>query len=208
MPKIGPFEKYAKEYDEWFETHRHAHLSEILAIKNFLPDGEGIEIGVGTGRFALPLGIKTGVEPSKRMRELAKKKGIDAIDGVAEKLPFCDSRFDFAIMVTTICFLDDVEKAFKEVYRVLKSSGVFIVGFIDKNGKIGRYYSENQDKNPFYADARFYSADEVINYMKASGFKEFRVAQTIFKDLSETKEVEPVKNGYGEGSFVVIKAMK
>ncbi len=32
-------------------------------------------------------------------------------DGVAEKLPFEDHFFDFALMVTTICFLDNVKQA-------------------------------------------------------------------------------------------------
>ena len=47
----------------------------------------------------------------------------------AESLPFADSQFDFVLMFTTICFLDDIETAFNEVYRVLKSGGSLIIGF-------------------------------------------------------------------------------
>jgi hypothetical protein len=52
--------------------------------------GTGVEIGVGTGRFAEPLGIRVGVEPSKAMRQVAQKRGIEVIDGVAQVLPFDD----------------------------------------------------------------------------------------------------------------------
>ncbi len=50
--------------------------------------GKGVEIGVSTGRFAEPLGIEIGVEPSKRMRETAKKRGIQVVGGIPEKVPF------------------------------------------------------------------------------------------------------------------------
>lgn len=43
-------------------------------MQELLPmHGSGIEIGVGTGRFALPLGIKQGIEPSRSMTEILVK---------------------------------------------------------------------------------------------------------------------------------------
>ena len=43
------------------------------------------------------------------------------IDGVAGYLPFSNYRLDFAIMVTTICFVANAEMSIKEAYRVLKT---------------------------------------------------------------------------------------
>jgi hypothetical protein len=58
------FEESAQEYDEWYAQNEFAYLSELAAIKAFMPtEGHGLEIGVGTGRFAAALGIKVGVEP-------------------------------------------------------------------------------------------------------------------------------------------------
>ena len=132
MGKVEPFEKYPQKYEDWFERNKFAYESELQAIREQLPEGgKGIEIDVGSGRFAAPLGIRLGVEPSKKMREIAKQREIDAIDGVAENLPFDDAQFDFALMVTTVCFLDDVETAFRETYGVLKPGGCFVIGFID-----------------------------------------------------------------------------
>ena len=112
MAKIFPFEKYAKQYEEWFVENRWVYESELRAVKTMIPTGgHGVEIGVGTGRFAEPLGIEIGVEPSKRMREIAQKRGIRVLDAVAEELPFDDFQFDFALMVTTVCFVDDISKA-------------------------------------------------------------------------------------------------
>jgi len=209
MPRIAPFEKYPKKYEDWFENNQLAYQSELLAIRKLMPEnGEGIEIGVGSGKFAEPLGVKLGVEPSSQMRKIAEKKGIEVIDAVAEKLPFNDKQFDFALMVTTICFLDDIETAFKEAYRILKPSGSLIIGFVDRESDLGKLYLKRKKESVFYGLADFYSTDEVISYLKRIGFKNFDFVQTIFHDLTKLKKVEPAKKGYGQGSFVVIKADK
>jgi len=44
--------------------------------------------------------------------------------------------------------------------------------------------------------------------LKKVGFKNFNFTQTIFHTLSKIKAIEPIKEGYGEGSFVAIKTIK
>jgi ubiquinone/menaquinone biosynthesis C-methylase UbiE len=209
VAKIEPFEKHALEYESWFENNKFIYESEVRAIKEQLPKkGEGIEVGVGSGRFAAPLGIKLGVDPSGKMRELAQSRGVVAIDGVAENLPFDDSRFHFILMVTTICFLNDIESAFKEAFRVLKPGGNLVIGFIDKDSPVGVSYQQRQKESEFYKIASFYSIHEVTSYLNEAGFKSLKFTQTIFHRLSEIKNLEPITKGYGEGSFVVVKALK
>ena len=142
------------------------------------------------------------------MRVLAKARGIEVIDGVGENIPFKNPRFDFALMVTSICFLDDIEKAFKEIYRILNPSGHLVIGFIDKNSPVGKIYQKHKNESEFYKIANFYSVDEVVDYLKNAGFSNFAFKQTIFKNLKEIKDIEPVRDGFGEGSFVVVSALK
>ncbi|MBI5827062.1 MAG: class I SAM-dependent methyltransferase [Deltaproteobacteria bacterium] len=208
MAKCGPFEKEPVRYEEWFEENRFAYESELLAVRGELPQGAGVEIGAGSARFAGPLGIKIGLEPSARMRELARKRGVLMIDGVAESLPFLDGSLDFALMVTVICFLDDVDKAFKEACRVLKPGGRLIIGFIDRESPLGRVYLERKNGSVFYRDATFYSTEEVLSRLEKAGFRRFKVIQTIFHDPRGLKAAEPAKDGYGQGLFVVINAGK
>ena len=209
MVRIEPFEIFPDRYEEWFEVNRFVYESELQAVKQLLPkSGNSIEVGVGSGRFAAPLSIELGIEPSAEMRKIAISKGIKVIDGVAESLPFDDAQFDFVLMVTTVCFLDDIEAAFKETFRVLKPQGYFIIGFIDKESPMGQFYQEHKDENPFYKIADFYSVNEVARHLKLASFDCFHFTQTVFHNLSEIKEVQPVKEWYGEGSFVVIRAKK
>lgn len=209
MPRISPFEKYAEQYENWFDKNYHTYEAELRAVKAMIPSvGRGLEVGVGTGRFAGPLGIKDGVEPSKHMRDLAQKRGIQAVDGVAEDLPYDDLQFDFVLMVTTVCFVDDILKALTEAYRILLNNGVLIVGFVDRESKIGQLYLKQQKESLFYKDATFFSVPELVEYLVRAGFEDLTFNQTIFKNLDETNEDEPVKPGYGDGSFVVIRGRK
>jgi SAM-dependent methyltransferase len=209
MAKIDPFEKCTAEYDAWFEKNDLAYLSELMAVKNQLPQyGTGIEIGVGTGRFAAPLGIEWGLEPSPQMERIARRRGIRVVIGTAERLPFADNLFDYALMVTTICFLDDIEVAFNEVRRILKESGKFIIGFIDRESPLGCRYEKHKKDNEFYRIAKFYSVDEVMAHLDRTGFQPADIIQTIFHSLSDIHKIENPTDGHGEGSFVVIRAEK
>ena len=206
---IEPFEEYTSEYEAWFENNRFVYQSELRAVKRQLPHkGDGIEVGVGSGRFAAPLGIKLGLDPSGKMRELSRSRGVTAIGGVAERLPFGNGRFRFVLMVTTICFLDDMDTALREAFRVLKTGGVLIIGFIDRNSPVGMSYESLKSESEFYKRATFYSADEVASHLKMTGFVDLTFSQTIFHRPAEIKNLEPVKGGFGEGSFVVVKASK
>lgn len=207
--RIEPFEKYFLRYEQWFIDNPNVYKSELLAIKSLLPKRKkSIEIGVGTGKFAVPLGIMVGIEPSNKMRQLSLKRGIDVINAVGEFLPIRKERLDLVLMVTTICFLDDIKMAFEDVYNILTSKGSFIIGFIDRNSTIGIKYQLQKKENVFYNVADFYSVDEVVSYLKTANFTKFEFSQTIFRPLHEIKDIEPIKPNYGEGSFVVIKADK
>ena len=128
MATSTTFDEQAIEYDAWFEKHTDLYLAELEAVRSFIPvRGSGVEIGVGTGRFAASLAIPIGVEPAPRMAKLARQRRIEVLEGVAEALPFADGSFDFAVMVTVICFLDDVAQAFREACRILKQNGTFII---------------------------------------------------------------------------------
>ena len=97
---------------------------------------------------------------------------------------------------------------FKESFRILKPNGYFIVGFIDKNSEVGRGYQQHKKESRFYKDAIFYSVDEVIYFLRNAGFQKIKFKQTIFQDIRCIKSREPIKNGYGEGSFVVATTIK
>ena len=207
MARTEPFDKYIGEYENWFKENYFAYESEVEAVRHFIPyNKKGIEIGIGTGRFAVPLNIKEGIEPSVVMRDYSLRLGLTVYKGVAEKLPLEDKSYDFALMITTICFVDDARKAFREVSRILKPGGCLIIGFVDRNSLLGKIYEKMKKQNKFYRYATFYATDEVKKILQEHKFKNVEIIQTVFGELSEIHNIQLFKEGYGEGGFVVIKA--
>lgn len=209
MKQIQVFEELAEEYDKWFEKNKFAYQSELKALKKFIPrSGRGLEIGVGTGRFAVPFEIKEGIEPAEAMAKIARSRGIKVCKQSAEKLLFAGQSFDFVTIVTTICFLSRPYKALLEARRILKPKGHLIIGLIDKAGKLGKYYESKRKENEFYRHAKFYSTEQILKWLKKLNFENIQTRQTLFKLPKKMTEVEPVKKGYRKGGFVVISAEK
>ena len=206
MPKTEPFERYSDEYDQWFDHHNDFYVAELEAIRRLIPPGgaKGVEVGVGSGKFAMPLGIEVGVEPSEKMARKARLRGIHVVPGIAEGLPFWDDLFDLVLMVTTICFVDDVSKSFQEAFRVLKPGGAILVGFVDRESELGTRYLEKKERSRFYREATFFSAQEVLTYLEEAGFAITDVVQTLIP--GEVSKV--ILEGFGRGAFVVIKGKK
>lgn len=206
MAKTEPFDLYSDEYDLWFDEHAQFYAAELEAVRQLLPTSTagGLEVGVGSGKFAAPLGVKTGVEPSSRMAERASHLGIDVRVGVAEALPFADASFGYVLMVTTICFVDSLDEAFREACRVLRPSGSIVVGFVAKESSIGQAYIARKETSRFYREATFFSTDEVLAHLHAAGFTRPVVKQTICPG----EPADVVRDGYGMCSFVVIRSHK
>lgn len=209
MNKIDIFDGHCEEYDKWFDTNLSVYQSEVRAVNMLLPEGgKGIEIGVGTGRFSVPFGITTGVEPSREMAEIARSRGITVYDSKAENLPFDDNAFDFVLMVTTICFLEEPLQALREIRRILRPSGKIIIGMLDKGSPLGRQYEANKNDSKFFKYAEFYSVNRTLEWLKISGYNNTHILQTIFRKPEEITALEPIREGYGEGFFVAISAQK
>lgn len=180
----------------------------------------GVEVGVGTGRFASPLGFSVGLDPSVPMIEVARRRGVAAVRGVAERLPFGDEKFDLALMVTVVFLLRDRAAAFREAWRALLPGGSLLVGFIDRDGLLGRRYQKEKgekggkekkgekDKSGFYEKAHFLAPVEMAELIEAAGFRDLDFAQTLFCEPEDLKSVEAPRTGYGQGSFVVVRVEK
>lgn len=105
-----------------------------------------LEIGIGTGRIALPLlaqGVDvTGVDISSRMVERLQAKytamqaaeplrawgALDVVMADMAVLPFSDSAFDAAVAVHVFHLVSSWRSALDEVVRVVKPGGAFLLG--------------------------------------------------------------------------------
>jgi hypothetical protein len=101
-----------------------------------------------------------------------------------------------------------VQRTLAEAERVLTPDGSLVMGYIDKNSPVGQVYLERKDDHPFYHAAAFVSTEELLATLEDAGFGTFEFVQTIYHLPDEISGLDPVEEGYGDGSFVVIKATR
>lgn len=129
------FDRAAEYYDQTrgLPDHLMDHLVPALVAE--LPQrGRCLEIGIGTGRIALPLmergvdiiGVDISIEMLRRLR--AKPRGLDMklLIADATRLPFADSTFASAVASHVLHLIPDWKLALDELTRVVEAGGVLL----------------------------------------------------------------------------------
>jgi ubiquinone/menaquinone biosynthesis C-methylase UbiE len=203
MTTAAVFDENAEEYDRWYDENERAYQAELQAVRRMLPgEGRVLEIGVGTGRFAAPLGVDVGVDPAGGMLDVARQRGVEVREARGEDLPFEDESFDAVLMATVDPFVDDLEAVLREAKRVLRREGVLVIAMIDLASPFGQAQEESKQEDKFFRYATLHSADEIIGLMQSVGFDHIQTVQTLFDGVGAFE----VRDGHGEGAFVVIAA--
>lgn len=212
MGSWGGFDRYAEEYDAWYEKYKPAYESELFALRAFLPENpeklKALEIGAGTGRFASALGVGLGLEPARTMAMLAKQRRLEVVLGVAEFLPFKREQFDLVLIVAALAFFENQNQALREALRILKPGGQILTGILDRDSPQGCCLEFRNKKGRFSSEAHFLSAAELSTYLLEVGFENLEVCQTLFKQPEKIESIEFPEEGHGKGSFVVFSARK
>ena len=126
------FDQISSAYDE---TREPLAAETVVAIAGLLRE-QGVasllEVGVGTGRVAVPLRTQgftvTGVDASLGMLGHARRKGLDRlVRGSAYALPFADGATDAALLVHVLHLLDDPRRALGEATRVGRGGAFALV---------------------------------------------------------------------------------
>lgn len=206
------FDRYAEEYDVWYEKYKPAHESELLALKTFLPENpeklKALEIGAGTGRFASAFGVRLGLEPARAMAILAKQRRLEVMLGVAEFLPFKREKLDLVLIVTALAFFKNPNQALREALRVLKPGGQILAGILDRDSPQGLDLESGNKKGRFSSKAHFFSTAELSTYLLEVGFETLEVCQTLFRQPEKIESIEFPEEEHGKGRFVVLSAKK
>ena len=211
MELVDSMNEHVREYEAWFKKHFYVFRSEVAAIRQLLTtekNAKGIEIGVGTGRFARALDIREGIEPAEEMRIVAERRGVDVLHATAENLPYKSNYFDYVLMNFCISYFKNLHEAFKEAYRILKDDGCIIVGFVKERSTIAKDYESRAAKSFFYNEAKFYEPDEVFKALTKAGFTISKITQTLFHSLNKINAIELAQPGYDKSSYIFIKGIK
>ena len=148
------------------------------SVRRYQLPGVGLKWVLGQAGLQVPLGVGYGIDPSCNLLKIAKSRNIEVVLGVGGgHLPYRADSFDYVLMMTVICFLDDVEAVFREVNRVLRPRGMLVVGFIEKDGEIYRRYQHEPIKDRFLRFAAYWTVEEVTQFFRNAGFVQVSVIE-------------------------------
>ena len=209
----SPFDDLALEYDAWFDKEGSLiFFVEVQAFKSLLPTlpKPWLEVGVGSGRFAQALGIETGVDPSVKLVEMARRRGITAFLGRGEQELFDEESFGTVFLIVTLCFLDSPLDVLTEANRILMPGGKLVLGLVLKEIPWGQFYQQKKEEgHRFYRYATFYSCDEVVRLIVQAGFVTERIISTLFQKPREVHRTEDPREGYSpDAGFTIMVGTK
>ncbi|QER41644.1 methyltransferase domain-containing protein [Thermodesulfobacterium sp. TA1] len=175
MDTSSPYEVFVKKYDAWYDSEEGKILyeNEKKCIEPLIKSCDKVlEVGVGTGRFALLAKHAVGIDIAFFPLKMAKKRGVWVIQAKAEELPFKDKSFECVMFVLSLSFIKDGFKSLLEAKRVLKEQGKIIICEVFKGSKLGKVYEEKKQKgHPFYSHANFYDFIEFKKMLEACGLR-------------------------------------
>jgi len=206
------FDDLTEKYDSWYDSEdgRPLYESELLCLRPLIENAPKpiLEIGVGTGRFAMHFPDVTGIDPSINALRMAEKRGVKIVHGYGENLPFEDETFGCILIIVTLCFVQNPLVVLKEAKRVLKKDGCIIIGLVPKDSPWGIFYEEKKKQgHPFYSRARFYTRKDVEKMLQKCGMKITNFRSTLLQRPQENPHVEaPVEGFFKKAGFICIEA--
>jgi SAM-dependent methyltransferase len=148
LKDVSLAEKAQKDWNRLAETYQafrresgtYNELVEVPAMLSLIGDVRNkklLDAGCGYGYYSILLAKEgaavTGIDISAKMIELAKNNADKAsascqflVCDMQDLSMFTSSIFDIVISSIVVGYLDELEKAFSEVFRVLKPNGLFV----------------------------------------------------------------------------------
>ncbi len=194
----------AKEYDAYYNTEIGKKVNDIEEklivdlIKN-IPKTKMLELGCGTGHWTnifTNCGFDvTAIDISDEMLKYTEQKQINAkfIKADSRNIPFPDNSFSVVSFITMIEFIEDQDKVFEEIYRVLKPGGHLVLGCLNKYSEIGK----NKENDETFRNANFLSKEELEAILKHFGEPKmnygvyFSLAFELLDNKPEANRTEP-----------------
>lgn len=176
------FDNAAGSYDDFYSNPigQQIDLIEKSIISQYLRRLNCqilVELGCGTGHWTSFFSSEgftvIGLDISIKMLETANKKNIPGsvfLKQDVHLLPFLDNSIENIASITAIEFVEDQEKVFSEIKRVLKPGGAFIIGCLNINSQLGKTKSENE----LFRNADFFSSDSLNIHLCKFGKPEIR----------------------------------
>lgn len=229
------FDKYAREYDWWFQKNENVFESELLLLKKALgKPGKTLSVGCGSGLFEQALRqrygveVKYGVEPSDAMSVIAKKRGLQLLRMRAEDLASHPERnFDTVLFNGSSSYIEDLSAPYRAAHSLLKRGGRLVVLDVTAESGYGVLYDLANElgtwEHPklagrapqipypveFLSCAKWKTVAEKTAIIRRAGFKGIRCWQTLTTHpCHSNRRPEKPSPGHERGDYIALIAFK
>lgn len=208
-------------YDQFFgPLYFEPYAIEVAKRIEPTPNSIVLEIAAGTGRVTRH--IRESIPPSTKliasdisenMLAVAKNKlshlDIDWQIIDAQELPFSDNSIDLVVCCFGYMFVPDKQKAFEEVYRVLKPGGQFLFTTWDKlenntasftSRSIAKKYLEDPLPDSYNLATSMSDKAVIKSLIKDAGFTKISIEQVELFSISRT--AKEAAYGLVEGGLI------
>ena len=186
---IDFYEAEASSYDQKRFACACSRLTDELyrqAVASLLePERTVLDVGAGTGRFALHLsqqGKRTvALDSSRSMLKAASEKAIihglrdriDLVQGDIEQLPFREASFDGLCSIHVLVHLRDLAQPTSEFSRVLVSDGASVIEIANAPlARLTNKFWRLLNRRPFFSFPDYYhSQKELKESFQTAGLK-------------------------------------
>jgi ubiquinone/menaquinone biosynthesis C-methylase UbiE len=183
-PAADVFDRQAATYDRWYDSLRGRAIfaEERAALAPLVGHlrRPWLEVGTGTGRFAVAFAIDVGLDPAAGALTLAARRGVPAVRGVGEALPFRDGAFGGVACIATLCFVADPTAVLREARRVLRPDGGVVLGIIPGESPWAEVYRRRAaEGDSFYAGATFVTRAALASHLAAAALRWVRTRSAL-----------------------------
>jgi len=157
-------------------------LNEAVDAVSQVKDGLILEVGVGSGRVALPLMKKitlqfVGLDLSKEMLKNAQmkmsayKQRCNLLVADAEYLPFRNNVFDAIICMSTLHYFSSPKTSLREFSRALKKRSIFLYGDVTMHESDHDNFLDKIEKTISHAHGKYSRPSEMKKLIESCGIQ-------------------------------------